>query len=280
MSLHLASLHVYPIKGAAGLTPREWEVDQRGLRYDRRWMLVEPSGGFLTQRELPELALVRPRIEPPHLVVEAPGMSELRLPLQPLGGRRLTVRVWNDRVGALLTDQKADQWFTDYLGLPAGLAWLPDDTIRPADPDYAPPSSQVSFADAFPFLVISQGSLDDLNSRLAVPLPMNRFRPNLVVAGGGPFAEDGWRRIRIGALELDVVKPCARCVVTTTDQLTAERGVEPLRTLATYRKIDGKVMFGQNALHDRPGRLTQGDLVTVLQSIAEVDAVATRGDDR
>lgn len=280
MSLQLASLHVYPIKGAAGLSPAEWEVDQRGLRYDRRWMLIQPSGEFLTQRDLPELALIRPRIAPPHLVVEAPGMTELRLALHPMGGRRKRVRVWDDRIDALLPDQRADQWFTDFLGTPAALAWLADDANRPVDPTYAPPSHQVSFADGFPFLIISQGSLDDLNGRLAQPLPMNRFRPNLVVAGSAPFAEDGWRRIRVGSVELDVVKPCARCVVTTTDQLTAKRGVEPLRTLATYRQIDGKVMFGQNALHDGPGRLAQGDQVTVIRSVADAGAVALKGDAR
>jgi uncharacterized protein YcbX len=280
MPFRLASLHVYPIKGAAGISPREWEVDRRGLRYDRRWMLVEPSGEFLTQREVPELALVRPRIEPPHLVVEAPAMTELRLPLHPMGGRRKRVRIWNDRVEALLPDQRADQWFTDYLGTPTGLAWLPEEADRPVDRAYAEAAHQVSFADGFPFLVIGQESLDDLNRRLAVPLPMNRFRPNLVVAGAEPFAEDDWRRVRIGELELDVVKPCARCVVTTTDQQTAERGVEPLRTLATYRRIDGKVVFGQNALHDRPGRLAQGDRVTVMQSRVDSGAVALKGDDR
>jgi hypothetical protein len=280
MSLRLESLHVYPIKGAAGLSPLEWKVDRRGLQYDRRWMLVEPSGEFLTQREVPELALVRPRFEPPHLVVEAPGMTALRLPLNPMGGRRKRVRIWNDRVEALLPDQRADQWFTDYLGTPTGLAWLPEEADRPVDPAYAEGSYQVSFADGFPFLVIGQASLDDLNRRLAVPLPMNRFRPNLVVAGAESFAEDGWRRIRVGAVELDLLKPCARCVVTTTDQLTAERGIEPLRTLATYRRIDGKVMFGQNALHDGPGRLAQGDQVTVIQSLVDSRAVALKGDDR
>lgn len=278
MPFRLESLHVYPIKGAAGLNPAAWEVDARGFRYDRRWMVVQPSGEFLTQRELPELALIRPRIEPPHLVISAPGMVELRLPLAPLGGRPLRVRVWNDRVGALLTDPSADRWFTEYLGLPTGLAWLPEDADRPADPVYAPPTAQVSFADAFPFLVIGQASLDDLNARLAEPLPMNRFRPNLVVTGAEPFAEDGWRRIRIGELGFDVVKPCARCVVTTTDQLTGRRGQEPLRTLATYRRIDGKVMFGQNALHDRAGRLARHDSVTILDAVADPRAAVPGGE--
>jgi len=279
MPLRLDSLHVYPIKGAAGLSPTEWEVDARGLRYDRRWMVVQPSGEFLTQRDLPELALIRPRIDPPHLVVGAPGMVELRLPLAPLGGRQIRVRVWNDRVDALLTGHEADRWFTEYLGLPTGLAWLPEDADRPADPVYAPTPAQVSFADAFPFLIIGQASLDDLNARLSEPLPMNRFRPNLVLSGSEPFAEDTWRRIRIGEVEFDVVKPCARCVVTTTDQLTGRHGPEPLRTLATYRRVDGKVMFGQNALHDRAGHLVRHQAVTVLALAADARTAVPGGAD-
>ncbi len=278
MPLHLASLHIYPIKGAAGTAPREWEVDVRGFRYDRRWMLVEPSGEFITQRENPALALIRPRFQPPHLVIEAPGMPPLTIALAPMGGRPLNVRIWDDRVDALLPDQRADQWFTDYLGSPTLLAWMPDACVRPVDPFYAEPADQASFADGFPFLVIAEASLDDLNSRLAEPLPMNRFRPNLVVGGATPFAEDEWRRIRIGSMEFRVVKPCARCVITTTNQLTGARGVEPLRTLATYRRIDGKVMFGQNVLHDGPGRLALGDLVNVVAMTDKAGILAPGGD--
>jgi uncharacterized protein YcbX len=133
------------------------------------------------------------------------------------------------------------------------------DTVRPADPEYAPAGTRVSFADGFPFLLISEESLADLNRRLADPLPMNRFRPNLVVAGAEPYAEDGWDRIEIGGVRLRMVKPCARCVVTTTDQTTAQRGKEPLRTLATYRKVEGEVMFGQNVVPEGRGHLRVGD---------------------
>ena len=140
---------------------------------------------------------------------------------------------------------------------------MSDSVIRPADPGFAPPGTRVSFADGFPFLLISEESLADLNRRLAQPLPMNRFRPNLVVAGAHPYAEDDWHRIEVGGIPMRVVKPCGRCVVTTTDQANGERGKEPLRTLATYRKQGGEVMFGQNVLHERPGRLRIGDLVVL-----------------
>lgn len=269
MPLELASLHLYPIKGAAGLSPEAWEVDVRGLRYDRRWMLVEPSGEFLTQREWPALALIRPRIEPPHLIVEAPGMKPLTLALEPMGGRPLNVRIWDDRVDALLPDQRADAWFTEYVGAPILLAWMPDSYFRQVDRTYASEGEQTGFADGFPFLAISQASLDDLNTRLAQPIPMNRFRPNLVIGGSSPFAEDDWRRITVGSMGMRVVKPCARCVIPNTDQLTAERGVEPLRTLATFRRVGSKVMFGQNVLHDGPGRLSVGDPITVGEMAIE-----------
>jgi uncharacterized protein YcbX len=138
---------------------------------------------------------------------------------------------------------------------------MADQVVRPANPAFAPPGARVSFADGFPFLLISEESLADLNGRLAVPLPMNRFRPNLVVAGCEPYAEDGWKEIRIGDVKLRVVKPCERCLVTTTDQATGERGKEPLRTLATYRKVGNDVMFGQNVVHENTGELRVGDAV-------------------
>jgi uncharacterized protein YcbX len=169
--------------------------------------------------------------------------------------------VWDDSCEATWVGERAAAWFTQFLGSACSLVHMAEQVVRPADPAFAPPESRVSFADGFPFLLISEESLADLNGRLADPLPMNRFRPNLIVAGGEPYAEDGWKEIQIGGVSLKVVKPCGRCVVTTTDQSTGERGQEPLRTLATYRRRDGLVMFGQNVVHERPGRLRLGDRV-------------------
>ena len=171
------------------------------------------------------------------------------------------VRVWKDTCRAAWLGERPAAWFSDFLGSSCGLVYMAGETIRPADPAYAPGGTRVSFADAFPFLLISEESLADLNLRLADPLPMNRFRPNLVVAGAAPYQEDRWDRVEIKGLGFRIVKPCARCVVTTTDQLTTERGREPLRTLATYRQVNGKVMFGQNVVHERQGRLRLGDAV-------------------
>lgn len=263
--MHLSGLNIYPIKSCAGIAATTWELDRVGFRYDRRWMVTTPRGEFVTQRECPALALVRAEVHEPHLRVTAPGMPELVLALHPMGGRPVSAMIWEDEVAVLAPDHKADEWFSRIVGREAVLAYMPDGAAREVDRDWAPRGGQTGFADGFPFLLIGESSLGDLNRRLATPLPMNRFRPNLVVAGSAPFAEDGWRSIRVGDVPMEVVKPCARCVMTTTSQ---ERGVregdEPLRTLATFRRQDGKVMFGQNVVHYATGRLTAGDPVHLL----------------
>jgi uncharacterized protein YcbX len=257
--LSLTALHVYPIKSAGGLAPREWEVDARGFRYDRRWMVVDGAGTMLSQRTHPRLALVRPSIGDGTLRVEADGMPPLELPLDPADAVGLAVTVWDDVCGASWAGERAAGWFADLLGTDCMLVHMPDSSVRLAHPRYAPGKHPVSFADAFPFLVLSEASLAELNRRLARPLPMDRFRPSLVLGGGEPHVEDHLEDFRAGGIRMRAVKPCDRCVVTTTDQATAERGVEPLRTLAAYRKVGGKVMFGQNVVHFGAGRLRMGD---------------------
>ena len=260
--MHLSGLFIYPIKSCAGIALGESAVDAFGLKYDRRWMLTTPRGQFLTQREIPSLALVKVTIALPHLRIIAPGMPELITPLHPMGGRPVSTMIWEDQVTVVAPDQKADDWFSLVAGQEVVLAYMSDDVVRGVDPNYAPAGGRTGFADGFPFLIAGEASLADLNARLAKPLPMNRFRPNLVVSGSAPFAEDGWRSIRIGHIPMEVVKPCNRCVVTTTDQAAGRRdGDEPLRTLATFRRQDGKVMFGQNVVHYGTGVLRVGDVV-------------------
>jgi len=266
--LHLASLHVYPVKSCGGFSPPEWNVDHFGLRHDRRWMVVDLAGEFITQRKEPRLALIRPALVDHSLVLRAPGMPDLELALLPSSGRRVQVQVWNDMTEGVPVSPEAAQWLSRFLGRPVRLLWMPDDVVRATDPTYAA-GYQVSFADGFGFLLISEASLHELNSRLETPLPMNRFRPNLVVSGAEPFAEDNWRDLRLGGLELTVVKPCARCVITTTNQDTAQRGAEPLRTLATFRRQDGQVMFGQNVVHRGTGRLLAGTPLEVLSTAGQ-----------
>jgi MOSC domain-containing protein len=263
VTLRLTGLTIYPIKSARGIPLEESEVDGFGLRHDRRWMVVNPSGEFLSQRTHPRLGLIVPAIHGETLRITAPEMPRLDLPLYPKDTVRSRVAVWRDFCPANWLGENAAGWFSEFLDCACSLVHMSDSVVRPADPAFAPPGTRVSFADGFPFLLTSEESLADLNRRMAQPLPMNRFRPNLVVAGAEPYAEDEWQRIEIGGIPMQVVKPCGRCVVTTTDQATGERGKEPLRTLATYRNWGGEVMFGQNVLHARPGHLRVGDPVVV-----------------
>jgi uncharacterized protein YcbX len=270
----VTGLFIYPVKGARGVALRAAEVDELGFRDDRRYMIVDPSGGFVSQRSQPRLALIRPALRDGMLVLQAPGLGSLALPRAGINGvgdgardvpGGLRVRVWNDDVAAESAGPEAERWITAFLGAPARIVRLAAHARRPVDPRYARRATdRVAFVDGYPCLLISQGSLDGLNVRLAEPVPMDRFRPNLVVGGTEPHAEDGWRRIRVGTAMFDVVKPCGRCAVTTVDQDRALPGDEPLRTLATYRKVGSKVLFGQNLIHEGPARLAVGDKVEVL----------------
>ncbi len=261
----LSALYYYPIKSCAGKQAASVQVEPRGIRHDRELMLVEAgSGEFLTQRELPRMALIRPQIQAGRLLAEAPAAPDLDLLLTETGPV-VAAKIWKDNCEAVDQGEEAARWFSLFLGLACRLVRLAPGFTRRVDPRYArSKQDQVGLADGFPFLLISQESLDNLNSRMAAPLPMNRFRPNLVIAGSGkPFLEDKISRLTIGAIGFEVVKPCARCVITTTDQQTAATAKEPLRTLATFRRGPrGQVMFGQNLIHENNGLLKIGDTIT------------------
>ncbi|TNE60533.1 MAG: MOSC domain-containing protein [Bacteroidetes bacterium] len=266
----LTSIYVYPVKSLAGISLQESLVQARGLQYDRRWMLTDDDGRFVSQREVPELALLATAIEPPNLVIfpkQDPG-HRLLIPLEPerTGKTTETVRIWDDECAAWIYPAETNIWFSALLNRSLRLVYIPDDADRPVDPKYAPAGQQVSFADGYPFLLIGQASLDDLNSRMDQPLPMNRFRPNFVVSGSSPYAEDEWQDFRIGQVVFQGVKPCARCILTTTDQETAQRGAEPLKTLSTYRKSGNRILFGQNVIRTSAddGIVRVGDPVEIL----------------
>lgn len=260
----LGEIRVHPLKGAAGILIDRVELDPFGPRHDRRWMAIGPDGVFLSQRNSPALALVDTALEDDTLCLRSrgPDLSPLRVPA---GGRSRSVRVWLDEVEARDCGDEAAEWLTAALGEPARLVHFPDDGERAVATAYGRPGDRVAFADAFPILLLARASLDDLNARLPRPLPMERFRPNLVIDGAEAYEEDRWRRIRVGDVTLDVVKPCARCLVTTTDQRTGARGKEPLRTLARYRRLEGHVWFAWNAIHRGSGALRVGDPVEVLE---------------
>jgi uncharacterized protein len=262
----LSELNIYPIKSAAGIAVQTAVVDQKGLLGDRRWLVVNDHGKFMTQRQFPKMALIGVAMEGDRLILSTPGMTSLTV-AQPTAKAEMQVEVWGDICQAVFAGEAAQQWLSQFLEVSCQLVYMPDDSIRPVDPDYAiDPQNQVSFADAFPFLLISEASLQDLNSRLESPLPMNRFRPNLVVRGCEPFAEDRWRQIRIGSVVFYGVKDCSRCAVTTVDQATGVMGKEPLVTLAQYRLHQGKILFGQNLLHQGSGSIKVGDSIEVIET--------------
>jgi len=264
LSIVLGGLYRYPVKSLRGESLALAEVGARGLLYDRHWMLVDEDARFLTQRELPRMVLVRSRIQESGLVLSAPGMSDLQL--QANSDEELQVQIWRDQCTARVMSRTADQWLSDFLDVSCRLVYLPDEQVRPVDQGFARSEDQVGFADGFPFLLISRASLDDLNQRMGRSLPMERFRPNLVVEGCAAYAEDDWKHIRIGDLEFRVVKPCTRCVIPTIDPETGRRtGKEPLKTLAGYRKRGNNVYFGQNLIHDARGRLQTGMPVEILE---------------
>lgn len=264
----LSGLVVYPIKSCRGLPLEQARVGDRGLAMDRRWMLVDPDGRFLTQRDHPRLARIRPRPEEGRLVVEAPDEEPLKLPLEARGEPR-EVQVWRDRARALDQGDEAASWFEGALGIPCRLVRQAPSDPRSVNPEHARrPEDPVAFQDGFPFHLTAESSLADLNRRLTEPLPMNRFRPNLVVAGAPAYAEDRWSEIRIGEVRFSVVKPCARCATTTVDQDTGVRGREPLRTLSGYRRGEHGVEFGQNLIHHGPGVLRRGAPVEVVAEVA------------
>ncbi len=257
--LRLTALHVYPIKSASGCSVREWEVDSFGLRYDRRWMVVDRSGRFITQRTHPRLALVRPTIDGDTMRVATNGMPLLELPLQPAPDVATTAVLWHETCEAVWTGERSADWFSEVLGTPCSLVHMPTDTVRPADPAFAPPGVRVSFADAFPFLLISEESLEDLNARLPTPLPMNRFRPNLVIAGSEPL-RGGLARPPSGSARSTSARSSRATDAwspppTRRPPSAAWSRSEPWRRIA---RSDGEVMFGQNVIHLGTGRLSVG----------------------
>ena len=259
----LSGVYVYPIKSCGGISLQSADLGATGLLHDRRWMLVDEGGGFLSQRRHPRMALISSLFAPDRLVVRAPGMPDLEVPLRGEDGERIDVEVWGDAQRGEPVGGYADRWFGRFLGARCRLVRKPEDDVRPVHSAYARSGDQTSFADSFPLLLISEASLEDLNRRLESPVTMDRFRPNLVVRGCGPYAEDGWDEIRAGGAVFRVAEACPRCAISTVDQGSGERGKEPLKTLATYRKLGGGVLFGRNLIHTSPGTVRVGDPVEV-----------------
>jgi uncharacterized protein len=270
MTLTVAALHIYPVKGLKGIDLESARCTSRGLEHDRRWMVVDANGDFMSQREFPKMATVWTDIADSALTLSAPDMPSVDVPLDPRPATSIRVRVWSSVCKAVPVSGYADGWLSEYLGTPCRLVYMPETSRRASNSLYAPPMSLVGFADGYAYLVTGESSLADLNSRLAArdrkAVPMNRFRPNIVIAGSDPYAEDTWKEIRIGDAVLRGAKPCGRCQVPTTDQSTGEvTGPEPLATLATYRDSrEFGTCFGMNYVTLATGSIKVGDAVEVL----------------
>jgi len=260
----ISSLHVYPIKSCKGISMDASEVGATGPVHDRQWLVIDRHGTFMTQRDWPALARVSVSILDDGIRVDTDGMASLAVAAPGSGERPAEVTIWKDRCLAVTAGTAAAEWFTDFLGTPCRLVRMPASTVRQVDLGYAAEGDRVGFADGFPFLLISQASLDELNRRLEEPLPMDRFRPNIVVEGCEPHDEDRWEHLTAGEVGFRVVKPCARCVITTFDQQSGQRSREPLRTLATYRRFGNEIFFGQNLIHDATGTIRVGDRCEVV----------------
>ncbi|WP_207429687.1 MOSC domain-containing protein [Pedobacter sp. SYSU D00535] len=264
--MKVQDIYTYPVKSLGGIKTDSALALEKGFQFDRRWMLVDLDGKFLSQRTEHQLALFQTQITEGGLLVthKLDFENGVTIPFSTTLQNSLEVSVWDDTVEALALSEEIDDWFSSYLKKPCRLVFFPEGYERAVSPKYADHGENVSFADAFPYLLISQASLDDLNQKLDKPVPMNRFRPNLVVAGVEPFSEDIWKEIQIGEVRFKVAKPCARCVLTTVDQETGIKGREPLATLARYRTVDKKVLFGQNLLALNEGRINAGDPVRII----------------
>ncbi|MDP7039153.1 MAG: MOSC domain-containing protein [Myxococcota bacterium] len=264
--MRLCELHVYPLKSGAGIALNEAFLEARGLQGDRRWLVVDANGRFLSARTHPRMLLIKAIPDEKGLYLSAPGVGKIHVPLPNTAQTLGPVSIWKDTCNALYLSQEADRWLSDFLGTPSHLVYMSDDITRPVNKTDARPGDIVSFADAYPLLLTSKASLVDLNKRLAKPIEMPRFRANLVVDGIEAFAEDKWQRLRLGEIEFDCASPCTRCVLTTIDPLTANKDPqgEPLKTLKTYRQNDEGVLFGINLIPRAQGKIRVGDTLEVL----------------
>lgn len=266
--LQLSQIWIYPIKSLGGICLEKSKITLRGLEHDRRWMLVDQNGIFITQREHPQLALFQPSIQGNLMTINHQdlGWGRVQFSLsQKNNSALIDVLVWEDAVKAQEVSPEISAWFAQILGFSVRLVYMPHESLRPVDPAYAvSPTNHTSLSDGFPFLIIGQASLDDLNGRLKNPISMKRFRPNFVFTGGVAYEEEIWTKFTIGTQLFYGVKPSGRCTITTVDPNTGKQsGHEPLLTLSTYKKVGNKVIFGQNLIAHQEGAIAVGDAILV-----------------
>ena len=264
--LKVKGLYIYPVKSCHGIRLSVSILDRQGLQHDRRWMIVDREGVFVTQRKFPRMAVIRASLAGDHLSLSFPDGQTVVLPSGGHAKPNIKVRVWRDWCLAVSPCKKANKILSKWLSHDVRIVQMVPDFERFVDSAYTNAPAVTSFTDGFPLVVVSTASLQDLNTRLASPLHISRFRPNLVVEGCLPFDEDTWAQIQIGQVSIDIVKPCTRCTVTTINPDTGTDGPEPLRTLAQYRQFGGQILFGQNAIHRRAGTIRAGTQIKVIST--------------
>jgi uncharacterized protein len=261
----LKNIFVYPVKSMGGIEMPLAQVEPRGLRWDRRWMLVTPDGQAITQREFPKLARVRVLVDDERLILRLPSGENLEVAEEPEEDTPMRVTLWGTTCDAQNASTEAGSVLSRYLGAPCRLVYMPESSRRGVDPQHARNGDLVGFADAYPFMMLGEESVADLNTRLPSPLPMNRFRPNFVISGFGPYGEDTFGPVRVGESDFVGARNCHRCVVMTVSQERGEfDGKEPLHTLSTYRKTDNQVAFGRYLLGPGKGVVRAGDVVEAV----------------
>jgi len=263
-NIRVSRLSIYPVKSCREVNLSSTLFEDFGLKNDRRWMVVDEQGVMLTQRKVARMCLTQPELTATGLVLSANGMNKLYVDI-PSASQTCKVKVWDDECQAYDAGDEAANWLSQFLLKTCRLVYFPADEFRQVDLEYANEGDKTAFSDGFPLLLISQASLDDLNSRLASPITMSRFRPNIVVDGCQPFEEDSWKKIRIGDVTYRIVKPCSRCVIPSINIDTAEREAEPTKTLISYRKRDNKIFFGQNVIAEMNGEIDVGMSVDIIE---------------
>lgn len=262
--MNVIELAIYPVKSLGGLSLPATHIDRFGPQWDRRWMVVDTQGKFITQRQFPQMALIHGQRNGDQVGLSMAGKSTLRFSAADFNGEIITVTIWRDQCLATLGSHEMHQWLSDALGVQCQLVFMHEQSIRTVDPTYAKQQETVGFADGFPLLLTNSASLKALNDKMTISIGMNRFRPNIVIDGAEAWQEDHWKRIQIGGMSFKVVKPCSRCVIPTIDPITATKQPEVFKTLQRYRKMNGEVYFGQNLLPCGIGDIHVGDAVTVL----------------
>ena len=261
----LSEINIYPVKSLPGISRSDTVVEERGFRFDRRWMLVDEENNFITQRRYPQMVFVNLKFHRDILIFTqyTKSLPPLNISVNKFPQKEITVQIWDDKCYALEYGDKINEWFSKAIDFKCKLVYMPDNAQRKTSTKYFEQSKVLSFADGYPYLIIGEKSLHYLNSKLNNPVKMTQFRPNIVFRGGKEHDEDLWNKIKIGSINFAVVKPCARCVITTVDPTTGEKNKEPLTTLSSYRKLDNKIMFGQNAIALSQGILSVGDKITI-----------------